>query len=120
MSRILKRTAVAAAVALTATMLSLTGAPTAATAASDELCARGWVCTWNGPNFTGPRRDYYRCGHDDVVTFTYAHGSWINNQIGGARVQFKSQDHVTRWTSAAPYTEDRDADWSWVFYLRVC
>jgi hypothetical protein len=83
------------------------------------VCARGHFCAWSGINFTGEKIDMVACNVDRYIPWL-GRGSWINNQTGGARAQFKDNNKITRWTSDAPYTEDRDADWGWVNYVQAC
>lgn len=112
--------AVVGTVVATAAVLSLAASPANAGVVSPQItCRLGHFCAFSGPNFTGEPKDWFACGVDNPVPWSGV-GSWINNQTGGARAQFKSSDGVTRWTSNAPYTDDRNADWSWVWYVRIC
>jgi hypothetical protein len=114
--------------AASAALVAITAGPAAATTADQgaqarpsnvqATCARGYFCAYPGINFTGTPINMVNCVDRSIPWV--AHGSWINNQTGGARAQFKSSDGVVRWTSDAPYTDDRDADWSWVYQVRPC
>lgn len=118
------RLGLAAAGAFLAVAAGTTGAASASPAAESNgmgiaaTCARGHFCAYSGINFTGQVIDMVRCENRSIPWF--GHGSWINNQTGGARAQFKDNTGTVRWTSDAPYTDDRDADWSWVHSVRPC
>ncbi|MET9224518.1 peptidase inhibitor family I36 protein [Lentzea sp. NPDC003310] len=111
--------AVAGAVlALAAGTTTASAAPQPGEVGAAATCGRGHFCAYSGINFTGTVIDMYKC-RDHYIPWT-SRGSWINNQTGGARAQFKDNNGIVRWTSDAPYTDDRDADWSWVHYVRPC
>ncbi|SDM95237.1 hypothetical protein SAMN04488074_13019 [Lentzea albidocapillata subsp. violacea] len=114
-----------AGLALAGTVLALaaTAGTAAAAAPAGEVgaaaaCGRGHFCAYSGINFTGQVIDMYKCR--DQRIYWGSRGSWINNQTGGARAQFKDNAGIVRWTSDAPYADDRDADWSWVHWVRPC
>jgi hypothetical protein len=60
----------------------------------------------------------YNCTEYDMPWSSL--GSWINNQTPGTRAQFRSSDHVTRWSDSGAYDSDASADWSWVWYVKPC
>jgi hypothetical protein len=111
------------ALAGTVLVLAATAGTSGAAAQTGEVgaaatCRSGHFCAYSGINFTGQVIDMYNCR--DHRIYWGGHGSWINNQTGGARAQFKDRDGIVRWVSDAPYTDDRDADWSWVYSVRPC
>jgi hypothetical protein len=113
-----------AAVAAAGSALALTVATGTASAAAQQphapaqTCAVGHFCAYSDINFTGKVLDLYKC-EDHGLPFGGT-GSWINNQTGGAQVQFKSGDGKVRWVSPPPYSYDRNADWTWVYWVRPC
>jgi len=109
-------------VAASAALVSVAVGPAAASGAQPDstqaLCNSGYFCAFPEPNFTGLPINMFRCA-DYAIPWTTV-GSWINNQTGGARAQFKSSDGVVRWTSGVAWDEDRNADWSWVYNVKPC
>ena len=91
-------------------------AGTAAAAAAS--CPYKYFCAYPGANFTGTPILMYNCTEYDMPWSSV--GSWINNQTPGTRAQFRSSDHVTRWTDDGAYDTDASADWSWVWYVKPC
>ena len=81
-------------------------------------CDFGHFCAFSGTNFTGDVRDYFKC-RENPMPFT-GRGSWENNQYTGTIANFESSDHVSRWHDDGAYSEDKDADWTWVVWLRNC
>jgi len=121
MSRSVKVAALGrAGVALAGAALALVAAGGVASADVNATvaCGRGHFCAYPGINFTGTPIDMVAC-HDYDIPWTGT-GSWINNQTGGARAEFKDNTGTTRWVSDVPYTEDRDAPWGWVYKVRPC
>ncbi|WP_405835252.1 hypothetical protein [Streptomyces sp. NBC_01518] len=88
------------------------------TAAIAAGCGYKYFCAYPGPNFTGDPIPMYDC-REYYIPWTSL-GSWINNQTPGTRAQFRSSDHVTRWTDAGAYDTDASADWSWVYWVKPC
>lgn len=94
------------------------GAGTAGPQTPAASCNYYHMCAYENQNFSGDTIDMYNCGNYSIPWSD--RGSWINNQSTGTRAQFKSSDNVTRWTSAGAYTNDPNADWSWVWYVQNC
>lgn len=89
-----------------------------AAAAAAASCPYKYFCAYPGANFTGTPIPMYNCTEYDIPWTTV--GSWINNQTPGTRAQFRSSDHVTRWTDTGAYDSDASADWSWVYWVKPC
>ncbi|MGC0344233.1 hypothetical protein RKD20_009267 [Streptomyces sp. SLBN-8D4] len=87
-------------------------------ALASYTCDYEHFCAFSGTNFTGNVRDWYYC-RENPMPFM-GHGSWKNNQTTGTVANFESGDHVSRWHDTGAYTEDDDADWSWVHWVRNC
>jgi hypothetical protein len=87
-------------------------------ALTSYTCEYEHFCAFSGTNFTGNVRDFYYC-RENPMPFM-GHGSWKNNQTTGTIANFESGDHVSRWHDTGAYTEDDDADWSWVHWVRNC
>jgi hypothetical protein len=81
-------------------------------------CNFGHFCAFSGTYFTGDVRDYFKC-RENPMPFT-GRGSWENNQYTGTVANFESSDHVSRWHDDGAYSQDEDADWTWVVWLRNC
>lgn len=87
-------------------------------ALASYACNYGHFCAFSGPNFTGDVIDMYQCAEYSIPWSGY--GSWKNNQTPGTVANFESSDHVSRWHDRGAYSQDTNADWSWVWYLRNC
>lgn len=81
-------------------------------------CSYYHMCAYQGTNFSGNILDMYACD-EYFIPWTNT-GSWINNQSTGTRAQFKDNTNTTRWTSPGAYSDDPNADWSWVAYVQNC
>lgn len=88
------------------------------TAIASYTCGYGHFCAFSGINFTGDVIDMYRCAEYSIPWS--GHGSWKNNQTTGTVANFESDDHISRWHDRGAYSQDEDADWSWVWYVRNC
>ncbi|MFF4509044.1 hypothetical protein [Streptomyces sp. NPDC001401] len=91
----------------------------AKSAAAGASCDYLYFCAYTNTNFNGDILAFKTCWIHDWH-WPYIHGSWINHQTPGTRVEFKSSDWVTRWTSPGAYSSDDDADWSWVWHVKAC
>jgi hypothetical protein len=93
--------------------------PSSGYAAAAASCPYKYFCAYPEPNFGGtPLPPMYNCT-EYYIPWTSI-GSWINNQTPGTRAQFKSSDHVTRWTDSGAYDSDASADWNWVYWVKPC
>jgi hypothetical protein len=88
------------------------------TALASYTCRYGHFCAYSGINFTGDVIDMYQCAEYSMPWS--GHGSWKNNQTTGTIANFESSDHVSRWHDGGAYSQDGDADWSGVWYVRNC
>lgn len=88
------------------------------TAVAAYTCGYGHFCAYSGTNFTGDVKDMFQCAEYSIPWS--GRGSWKNNQTTGTVANFESSDHVSRWHDGGAYSQDNDADWSWVWYVRNC
>ncbi|WP_406154505.1 peptidase inhibitor family I36 protein [Streptomyces sp. NBC_01023] len=88
------------------------------TKSAQYRCDYGHFCAFTGTNYTGTVFDMYNCVEQYISWM--GNGSWVNNQTTGTQAQFKSSDHVTRWTDPGAYDWDDVADWTWVWYVKPC
>ncbi|NKQ23201.1 peptidase inhibitor family I36 protein [Streptomyces galbus] len=110
--------AVATGISAVLTMASTADAATNSAATATASCPYKYFCAYPGGNFTGTPILMYNCTEYDMPWSSL--GSWINNQTPGTRAQFRSSDHVTRWSDSGAYDSDASADWSWVWYVKPC
>ncbi|MET9697415.1 hypothetical protein ABZY31_10865 [Streptomyces sp. NPDC006529] len=83
-----------------------------------DPCARGWVCLYPGPEYTGTMWGLYDCGK--VAIGYRGTGSWYNNQPSKYRVKFYGHDGKLGWTSPGGPVGDPYASWDWVGYVSPC
>ncbi|MFC9246164.1 peptidase inhibitor family I36 protein [Streptomyces sp. NPDC057136] len=88
-------------------------------AGASELCSYTYVCAFSGPNFTGERITLFTCNSPYPISWSGT-GSWINNQRAALTAKFYDSAKIIRWTSPGGYSEDRYADWGWVYWLSPC
>ncbi|MFC8075188.1 peptidase inhibitor family I36 protein [Streptomyces sp. NPDC057307] len=82
-------------------------------------CPYTYVCAYPGRDFTGTELRLFTCDYQARIYWSGT-GSWINNQRSALRAKFYDSGRVLRWTSPGGYSEDRAADWTWVWYLSPC
>ncbi|MFF7176776.1 peptidase inhibitor family I36 protein [Streptomyces pseudovenezuelae] len=119
-----RRTWVSSTVAVTTgfsailAMASTADAATQSAATAANTCPYTYFCAYPEPNFGGTPIAVTDC-IEKYIPWTSL-GSWINHQTPGTRAQFRSSDHVTRWTDDGAYDSDASADWSWVYWVKPC
>ncbi|MFI8914825.1 peptidase inhibitor family I36 protein [Streptomyces sp. NPDC053513] len=82
-------------------------------------CPYTYVCAYSGENFGGDELRLFTCNYP-VRIYWNTTGSWINNQRSTLYARFYDRDGIVRWTSPGGYSEDRHADWRWVWWLSPC
>ncbi|MFD3652003.1 peptidase inhibitor family I36 protein [Streptomyces sp. NPDC058620] len=82
-------------------------------------CPYTYVCAFSGPDFTGTKIALFTCDSPYRIYWSGT-GSWINNQRAALTAKFYDSSQILRWTSPGGYSEDRYADWSWVYWLSPC
>ncbi|MFJ4940217.1 peptidase inhibitor family I36 protein [Streptomyces pseudovenezuelae] len=97
---------------------STADAATQSAATAANTCPYTYFCAYPEPNFGGTPIAVTDC-IEKYIPWTSL-GSWINHQTPGTRAQFRSSDHVTRWTDDGAYDSDASADWSWVYWVKPC
>lgn len=111
--------AVASGLSAVLTMAATADAATqSAGTAAAASCPYQYFCAYPEPNFGGTPILMYNCREYDIPWSGL--GSWINNQTPGTRAQFRSSDHVTRWTDDGAYDSDASAPWGWVWWVKPC
>ncbi|WP_051385988.1 hypothetical protein [Actinokineospora inagensis] len=76
------------------------------------------MCAWQYPNYTGTVIDMFAC-HDYAIPWADP-GSWINNQRTGTVARFLDSNHNTGWSDPGAFSQDPNAPWWWVFWIRDC
>ena len=82
-------------------------------------CPYTYVCAYSGPDFTGTELRLFTCDYP-VRIYWSGTGSWINNQRAALTAKFYDANGYLGWTSPGGYSEDRYADWTWVYWLSPC
>ncbi|WOX16263.1 hypothetical protein [Streptomyces sp. N50] len=78
----------------------------------------GYFCAYAGGNFTGTSIPMYNCARYRIPWT--ANGSWINNQTIGTVANFLDDSGVSRWHDGGAYSDDADAPWYWVHWVKNC
>ena len=83
-----------------------------------ELCPGNTMCAWKGTWYEGDKISMWACYNFRIPWLQ--NGSWINNQSKGTVANFLDDDGVSKWHDAGAFSQDPDAPWYWVHWIKNC
>ncbi|MFG2126881.1 hypothetical protein ACGFNV_03615 [Streptomyces sp. NPDC048751] len=104
-------------------LLALPGESTVRTAnaprkPASELCPGNTMCAWKGTWYTGDKIKMWACYNYRIPWLE--NGSWINNQSTGTVANFLDDYGVSKWHDDGAFSQDPDAPWYWVHWVKNC
>ncbi|MFJ9629585.1 hypothetical protein ACIRU8_17940 [Streptomyces sp. NPDC101175] len=83
-----------------------------------ELCPGYTMCAWKNTWYTGDKISMWACYNYRIPWLE--NGSWINNQSKGTVANFLDDYGVSQWHDAGAFSQDPDAPWYWVHWIKNC
>ena len=83
-----------------------------------ELCPGNTMCAWKGTWYEGDKISMWACYNFRIPWLQ--NGSWINNQSKGTVANFLDDNGVSKWHDAGAFSQDPDAPWYWVHWIKNC